>query len=295
MSEKQHYRLVKKIKDDLFNVDDISTYNLYLQISHQLFRFCITDSEKNRCLHLEDYRISGITHPDQLIQQLEKLYDEHHLLKAGFWKSIRLAVKNVNFSLVPNSLFDKNFLREYVSINSPQSNTTEEGYYYYAQKSTDAVNIFSADKKIIDWFCKVYPSKNIRVVHYTSSLIEGVMMSANGAEQRQMFLQVEQNYLTIIVKHNKTLEFCNTFYFYTAEDFIYFVMFVFDQLQLSQEETEVVVWGEITHDSLAYNKLVKYIRNVSLGEKPSALKFGYTFDEIMDHNFFDLYSMHLCE
>jgi hypothetical protein len=293
MSEKVHYRLVKKIKDELLNVDEISSYNLYLQISNHVFRFCITDVVKNRCLHLEDYKISFISHPNQLIQQLERLYDEHHLLKAGFWKSIWLAVKNVNFSLVPNSLFDKNFLKEYISINTSLCSMPDEAYYYYTQKSTDAVNIFSADKKIVDWFSKTYPSKNIRVVHYTSSLIEGVMI--HGSEERLVYLQVEQNYVTIIVKHKKTLEFCNSFYFYTAEDFIYFVMFVFEQLQLSQEETEVVVWGEITPDSLVYNKLIKYIRNVSLGEKPSSMKFGYSFDEIMDHNFFDLYAMHLCE
>ena len=295
MSEKLHYRLNKRIKDDTFDVDNISQYNLFIQISNTMFRICVTDTERNRCLLLEDYKLDAINFPEQLITQLELIYDDHHVLKAGYWKSIKVAMKGMNFSLIPNSLFDKNYLKEYLSLNCTLNTEPEEGFYYYSQKSTDAVNIFSADKKIISWFTKMYPSKNVQVVHHTAPLIEGVMFNGNDLAERTMFLHVEQNYLTILVKNKKTLEFCNTFYFSTAEDFIYYVLFVFDQLNLNQEQTAVTVWGEVTHDSLVYNKLLKYIRDVSFGEKPSSMKFGYWFDEVMDHNFFDLYSMHLCE
>ena len=42
-------------------------------------------------------------------------------------------------------------------------------------------------------------------------------------------------------------------------------------------------------------KLNKYIRNVSFGSKPSYLNFSYQFDEIMDHQYFDVFSIFLCE
>jgi hypothetical protein len=295
MSEKIHFRLNKRIKDDTFDVDKLSKYNLFIQISNSLFRICVTDSERNRCLMLEDYKLSSISFPEQLISQLELIYDDHHFLKAGYWKSIKLAIKGMNFSLIPNSLFDKNYLKEYLALNCTLNSEPEEGFYYYNHKSTDAVNIFSADKKIIDWFTKMYPSKHLQIVHHTAPLIEGIMIDDDKKPDRNLYIHVEQNYLTILVKNQKTLEFCNTFYFSTAEDFIYYVMFVFEQLNLSQEQTSVTIWGELTPDSLVYNKLLKYIREVSFGEKPSSIKFGYWFDEIMDHNFFDLYSMHLCE
>ena len=290
-----HYRLNKKIKDDSFNVDHIADYCLFIQVNYNLFRICVTDTLRNRCLLLEDYKLSGINFPEELAEQLELIYDDHHILKAGYWKSIKIAIKSNNFSLIPNSLFDKNYLKEYLALNCTLHAEPQDSYYYYSQKSTDAVNIFSADKKIINWFSKMYPAKNIQLIHHTSPLIEGIMLSGAAAQDKEMFLQVEQNHLTILVKNNKTLEFCNTFYFQTAEDFIYYVMFVFDQLQLDQENTSVTVWGEITPDSLVYNKLMKYIRKVSLGAKPNSMKFGYFFDEVFDHNFFDLYSMHLCE
>jgi hypothetical protein len=295
MQEKLHYRLNKRIKDDGFDVDKLSQYNLFIQISNNLFRICVTDTMLNRCMLLEDYKLESISFPEQLIDQLELIYEDHHVLKAGFWNSIKVAIKGINFSLVPNSLFDKNYLKEYLSLNCTLTSEPEEGFYYYTQKSMDAVTIFSADKKIISWFGKMYPAKHVQVVHHTAPLIEGIMINGTALSERHMYLHVEQHYLTILVKNQKTLEFCNTFYFSTAEDFIYYVLFVFEQLNLNQEETAVTVWGEITPDSLVYNKLLKYIREVSFGAKPSSMKFGYWFDEVMDHNFFDLYSMHLCE
>lgn len=295
MTENLLYSLKKRIKDDSFDVENLSNYNLFLQLSNNLFRVCVTDAQRNRCLLVEEYKFETIHFPERLIALLEKLYDEHHVLKAGYWKSIKLAVKGMSFSLIPNSLFDKNYLKEYLSLNSTMNSEPEPAFYYYNQKSTDAVNIFSADKKIIHWFTKMYPSKNLQLIHHTAPLIEGVMINSLDNADRNLYLHVEQNYLTVLVKKNKTLEYCNTFYFSTSEDFIYYVLFVFEQLNLNQEQTTVTVWGEIAADSLTYLKLLKYIRYVSFGEKPDSMKFGYWFDEVMDHNFFDLYSMHLCE
>ena len=82
MSINRHYTLLKKIKDDSFNVDNLSNYNLFLQVSNTRFRLCITDIERNRCLLLEDYKLESIHFPEQLIAQLELLYDDHYVLKA---------------------------------------------------------------------------------------------------------------------------------------------------------------------------------------------------------------------
>ena len=288
------YKLNKKVKDDTFNVDLISNYTLSLQISPNLFRVCVTDGEKNRCLLLEDYSFSSIYGADQIIEKLTEIYDDHHVLKAGYWKSVKLALKTPNFSLVPNSLFDKDFAKDYLNLNCSIKEEAEEVLYYH-QNSTDVVNIFSADKKVLDWFIAAYPAKTIKVIHHTCPLIEGVLFNRNHKQEKSMFLYVEKNQVTILITKSKTLEFCNSFYFSSPDDFVYYVMFVVEQLKFNPDSNPVTVWGEIMPDSEMYKKLFKYIRNVNFGNKPSSLYFGYNFDEIFDHSFFDLYSMHLCE
>lgn len=296
MSITARYQLLKRAKDDSFSVDQLSNYALFLQVSSVLFRVCVTDTERNRCLLLEDYRFdTPLKSTDQLIQQLELIVDDHHLLKAGFWKSVKLAVRNSHFSLIPNSLFDKNFLKEYLALNCSLSNGIPDHFYYYTQRGTDAVNIFAADRKLVDWFARLYPARQIQVIHFTSPLIEGVMHERKQSEMREVFLEVEQNHLTILVKNQKVLEFCNTFYFETPEDFLYFVLFVYDQLGLNQYDTPVTLWGDIAPDSPVLQKLKSYIKIVHFGDKPASMKFGYFFDELQEHSYYDVYSMHLCE
>jgi hypothetical protein len=296
MAVAARYQLHKRVKDDSFSVDMLSSYSLLLQISDVLFRVCVTDTVRNRCLLLEDYRFdTPMKSTEQLLQQLEMIVDDHHLLKAGFWGTVKLAVRNSHFSLIPNSLFDKNFLKEYLALNCSLNKGIPDNFYYYTQRGTDAVNIFAADRKLVDWFSKLYPSRQIQVIHFTSPLIEGVMHERRLSDGREVFLEVEPNHLTILVKNQKVLEFCNTFYFETPEDFLYFVLFVYDQLGLNQYETPVTLWGDISPDSPVLDKLKSYIRVVDLGDKPASMKFGYFFDELFEHSYYDVYSMHLCE
>jgi hypothetical protein len=288
---KSAYRLSKRIKDDQLNVDHLSEYDLLLQISNDLFRVCIIDSQNHRCLFIEDYEFSAVFFPEQIISHLENIYDEHQLIQAGFWKSIKLSFKTRNFTLVPASLFDKEHAADYLLLNSEINST--ENIYYYQQSSMEAVNVFSAEKKIAEWFINAYPSRSIKFLHHTCSFLEGNLHKDNKG-QKSLYLNIEKNLFTATVVQNKTVEFCNSFNYTSPEDFVYFVMYIFDQMKLNPEATPVVIWGEIDSSSLIYHKLYKYIRFLSLGERPKGLKFSYQFDECFDHRYFDLFTIHFC-
>ena len=49
------------------------------------------------------------------------------------------------------------------------------------------------------------------------------------------------------------------------------------------------------HNDNNYNEFYKYINNVVFGHRPKFLTFGYMFDEVQDHHFFDLYGMQLLD
>ena len=292
MLQKAHYRLNIKVKDDKFNIDDISRYTLSLQVSYDFLRVCITDAAQNRCLLLEDYQIGFVQDSSQLIEQLNLIFEDHHLLRAGFWKTIKVSIKSKGFSLIPYSLFDKEQARKYLEINTDV--LPEEDIFYYKHRSAEAVNIFAAEKKLVDWFSQIYPNKRPELVHHTSPFIEGAIIN-NPNEQTSVHIDVETNYFTVVVKTGNSLQLCNTFRFHSTDDFVYFTAYIYEQLKLSQETTPLTLWGEIAHNSPINAKLGKYIRNVFFGKRPSSLKFSYHFDELLDHRFFDLYSMHFCD
>lgn len=290
------YKLSNSIKDSRFETDNLAKYHLSFQVNFELFRICVIDGDTNRCLFLEDYKFFDIYTTSDLLDQLDILFEDHVLIKAGFWKSITLGIKNTQFSLVPESLFEKEYLKEYLILNTTLDREPDEEYHFFKQKQTEAINIFATNNRLTSWFNKTYPLKQIRVIHHTSSMIEGILLQKDLApSEKSVYIQVEQYFLTITVKQGKKLIFCNSFTFNTSEDFVYFILFVFDQLELNPEKCPVVVFGEITHDSESFSKLYKYIRHLSFGSKPEFIRFGYQFDEVFDHRYFDLYNMHLCQ
>lgn len=292
MSSKIKYSLVKKIQDDTFEIDHLHEYILSVQVGSSQFRFCVTDSQRNRCMLIEDYKCAYSLEADEIVEQLDLLFDDHVLLQAGFWKSVKLSIKNLKFSLVPNSLFSDKHTSDFLNLSN--NCTEEEEIHYFKHGKNDSVNIFAAEKKLVNWFKNRYSSRPVDVIHHTSTLIEGVLQQYSKADKQRIYVSVSDDILTVVVKKGSELLFCNNFKFKTPNDFIYFVLFVYDGLELNVESIPVVLMGDISRNSEIFNKLYKYIRHIHFGEKPGSLKFSYKFDEIHDHLYFDLYNMHLC-
>ncbi|MDX2196178.1 MAG: DUF3822 family protein [Cytophagales bacterium] len=287
-----HYSLVKKVKDDSFEVDHLHDYSLSLQVSGNSFRFCVIDTVKHRCMLIEDYSFHPGSDADHVIAQLAHIFEDNTLLKAGFWKNIKLSIKNLKFSLVPQSLFSEEYIGNYLAINCTYTN--DEELHYFKHGRNDTVNIFASEKKITDWIKAQYPRKTIEIMHHTSIFIEGVFQNHHHAAEKTVYINVEENIVTIVVKKGLQLEFCNNFHYRTTNDFLYYVLFVYDELGMNPDTTKTVLAGNIHKNSELYMRLYKYIRHVDFSLKPASLKFAYNFDEVHDHRYFELYSMYYC-
>ncbi|MDJ1502328.1 DUF3822 family protein [Xanthocytophaga agilis] len=282
------------IKDTtVFDIELIPQYALNLELSKDGFRISVVDTHASRCLWLEERHFSALLQKEQLLEQLELLYEEHEFLKAGFWQKIKVSVKNQFFTLLPSSLFYKEHARKYLQL---ATHTLPESYevLYYRHPHSEMVNVFAEERKVIEWFRQNYPARNVEFVHYSSALVEGVFHT-EPVPVRSVTVLVESSHLTIAVTNGKVLEYCNTFFYVSANDFLYYVMLVFHQMQLNPEVHKVTLYGEISPESAIFEQLYKYIRNVVFGHKPSTLKFSYLFDELYDHRYFDVYNIYLCE
>lgn len=288
------YKLVKKLKDDRFDVEKLHQYGLSMQVGIRDFQLCVTDTETNSCLLVEDYILEDVRTINTRLQVIAKLFENHHLLMAGFWSTIKLSVKSHKFSLVPSSHFLKESVRDYLSLNC-EVNDNIEDIYYYKHISSNAVNVFAADKKLINWANKLYPNKNLQIVHQGSALIEGILRYDDHTREKTMFCIIDRGILHIFVSKDQKLHYYNQFAVKESKDYLKYIMLVFREFGLDQKSQKVILWGNINQRSQHFSLLQKYIRNISFGSKPSYLKFGYLFDEIPDHQHFDLFSIFLCD
>jgi hypothetical protein len=100
-----------------------------------------------------------------------------------------------------------------------------------------------------------------------------------------MFVHMNENHFEIIVVQNQKLLLFNSFEYKTPEDFIYYILFTAEQLQLNPENFNLELLGNIQEDDVYYKIAYQYIRNVTLldvSEKKN------TFSDAENRSFFIL-------
>lgn len=288
------YKLVKRIKDSKFDVDELHHYCLSMQIGIRDFQMSITDTRTDTCLLLEDYILQDVKTINARLQVLAKLFENHHLLMAGFWSSIKLSLKSHKFSLIPATHFVEDSVRDYLMLNCT-INDSVESEYTYKHTSSNVVNAFAADKRLVSWINSLYPNKEIEVIHQGSALIEGILKYNTETESKIVYCILDRGIMHVFVSENHKLHYYNQFSIKEAKDYVKYVMLVFKEFNLNQRTQKVMLWGNISKGSDHYKLFSKYIGNISFGKRPGNLKFNYHFDELADHQYFDLLSVYLCD
>lgn len=282
---------IKLVDEKYFNVENLSDYNLQLSWSSSKVDFCVIDSRNNRCLYLEENKAEDFQNGTENTDWLDQLFDSHHFLKAGFWKSIQISIKNEKFTLIPTSLFIPECASEYLQFNCYIKSNEETTFYHH--KALNITSVFAYPFAVINWLKRQYPHKKVNIIHHTSSFLEGVMRETSGDHETGVYANIENELLTLVVKKGNNLEFCNNFHYKTNEDILYYILFVLDQLKL-QKNTTITSWGNIDFDSQLFSLLTTYIRNIEIGSRPNMFFYSYVFDELAEQRHFDLLSMKLC-
>lgn len=291
--EKNYIEPITKITDDRFEAENISQYRLFMLAGPVRLHFCVIDAETNRCLAMESYSTDTTISADLFAERLSHIVENHPYLPARFWKSIHVCIANDKFTLIPSSLFREENSLSYLKLNC-EVNTEHESVTHYLHKQAGIVNIFTLDDQYYRWTKSFYPGNNVKFMHHTTPLIEACLrqVSSNGSNT-SILLCVGYEFMTLIVKEGASLKFCNKFFFKTDEDFLYYIFLVFDELGL-QATTPILVYGELTPPSSKFQQLKKYFPAAYFGRRPSTLNFGFVFDELMENNYFDLFSICYC-
>ena len=288
------YKKVKGVKDTKFTIDRLQHYNLSLQIGPNDLTLAVNDTKKNRCLILEDYIFQNV--PDQAarFEVLRRIFDEHHLLMAGFWHSVRLSLKTKQFAMVPNGLFKPDYVADYLAVNAAFDPATES-LHYYKHINAKAVNVFAANKALVQLVQGFYPNLPLQLVHQGSALIEAVLNYHDHSHEKSMFVHVDRFAMHLVVTQNRQLLYYNQFAIKKFDDYLKYIFTVFKALEMDPNRNKVLLWGFIKPESAHYKAFYEYIKNLTLGQRPNFLNFGFQFDELMEHAYLDLLGIYLCE
>lgn len=287
------FRQTASVQDDTFSVARLPQYQLLLSLSKSNFLISVIDQTRNKVLVLEEYDLGRIYSAQQAAEQVVLLVGQHKWITAGQWAQIRCEVHQSAYTLIPVSLFDTQKPEAYFNLVG-QLDSGSEQLLYYTHTSLDLVVLFNVNMLLSNQIRALQSQARTTIVHGVSAFIEGVLHTQPRASVIRTFILVEPQQATVLLVREGAILFCNSFYFTSPEDFIYYVLLVLQEHQLNPELEPVVIWGEMTPDSALFSILQKYIRHASLGKRPTSLSYSYRLEDFFPHRYFDVYSLALC-
>lgn len=276
---------VNSFIDESFDAKQVSNFHLSLQIGNDGILATVYDKPKNKYIAFEYFSFQQVFNFD-VIADLIDLATKESAIIAYKYKSVVCSVINNLSTLVPNPLFEEDRKKTYLKFNS----SLQGNEFILADeiKNLDAQNVFALPFSLKAKLDGLF--NNISYQHFSTGLIDSLLAQNRNQTKKQVFVHIQQSHFEVIVIEGKKLLFYNTFNHHSAEDFIYYLLFVCEQIQLNPETIEFVLLGEIEKTSAIYNIMQKYARHIKFGARTDNTEFSYQLQTFPRHFYFTLFN-----
>ncbi len=248
----------------------LNNLELSIQLSLSGLSFCILNKDSNTIIEVKELRFEKRLNPFEVLDELKVLFENESSLNNSF-TNVTIVHNNDLSTLVPEALFNKNHVADYLKFNSKILKSDFIAYDSILENSS--VNVYVPYININNYIYDKFGTFIFK--HISSVLIESILRIEKASTTPKVYIHVSLNHFEIIIIKEGKLELYNTFVYNSKEDFIYYILFTAEQLNLNPETLNLVFIGDITEDDEIYNIAYKYIRNISFGNRNDDFKFIY--------------------
>lgn len=258
------------------NITDKNYRKLTLQVNLNGLSFCCLDT-----LNWEIISSKAATFDKYkpVEDELWKVFLEHKELTRPYDEILVLHDNSFN-AFVPDALFDANYLGSYLQYNTKVFET--DFFAYDAIGSYEMNNVYvpfmNVNNFLIDQF-GAFDYKSAR-----SILVGRLLDATKNRDEKQVYVHVQETHFEIVVASNQKLVLYNAFEYSTPEDFLYYLLFTLEQLQLNPETVKVWLLGSIAETDDNYAIAYKYIRHIDFVDTEALQqKYGVSRQEALQH------------
>jgi hypothetical protein len=263
-----------------------SIKELSIQVNLNGLSFCILNRTSNAIELLKTIVFEQKVTPFEVLNRLKAELSTNTEFSEDF-DAVILIHQNELSTLVPKALYDENHKADYLKFNSKILRTD-----FISQDEltvNDSINVYVPYVNINNYVFETFGTFIYK--HSSSVLIDTILQKNKSTEIPEVNININNSTLELLVVDKKQLLLFNVFEYSTKEDFIYYVLFVFEQLKLDTETTSVKLSGLIDKEDEIYTILYTYVRHISFTDT------GYNFEvsdvtnsENLHHNYLILNS-----
>ena len=276
------------ITDETFEPNISISYFLSIRLNPDGLSFCTLDPVRNKYIQISHIVFNET---QSIATQLNDCLSKSDILNLPFKRTFILIPSQIS-TLVPAAVFEPEKKEELLkfSCSIPENSTI----YYNKIRSIDTFNIFSIPTEVEVIMQRQFPEPLF--FHQNTPFIDSILSATLTEESTTTLLCINFNsdFFDIVVFDKDRLMLCNSFPIKSENDFIYFTLFVFEQLKLSEPNTMVQISG-IHPDKQRYIKqLSNYLGNIRQIDFPRHFRYSILFRDTRISGFFNLLNLPVC-
>lgn len=246
-----------------------------IQVGLNGLSFLVLDLFTKKVELIRDIKFAEKITPKQLLKNLIEEFDNIDLLNENFNK-IQVIHDNEVQTLVPSALFEEANLSDYLKFNAKIFKN--DFITYDAITNQEIMSVYVPYVNVNNYIFEKFGSFEYK--HSSTIIIDKVLQIEKNIKEKSLYVNVEKSNIDVLLISSNSLLFYNKFNYNTKEDFIYFILFTIEQLELNPEKLNCKFLGSILNDDELFKIAYKYIRNVSI---VSFKKMNYFKDKNTKH------------
>ncbi|WP_439183209.1 DUF3822 family protein [Carboxylicivirga taeanensis] len=278
------------VVDQSFDTSITTSYFLSIRSSSGGLSFCVLDPVTNTYIAFANVPFTD-TSKDNIKTQEVLLREE--LLQLPY-KKVFFLYESPKSTLIPTALYDPIKHKELYHLNH---SADEEQIEIKAQKikMADAWNLFAMPQFMYHLVKTQFESVDF-FQHYSPFVESCLIASQQRKQEAVMHIGVHDKFFDLLVIKDRKMSLCNSYAYSNINDFLYFVLFTFEQLKLEAENTNVLMHGIHDKQSPLYKELKNYLRQTKLATPTPHFKFsnGMRIKENEKLQFHNLFNLAIC-
>ena len=253
-SKSEQYTLSIRINTDGFS------FSIFNPLADNPYTFFDLEIDKNKSL-IANFKEKVINYPF-----LSQLY-----------KRVNILIGDTKSALHPSALFEPDMKEELYFYGQKLLNTHAQVLYNNIESSKQTV-IFSVNKSLYKFINEHFTSP--RFYSQVTPLLAYFTLKSKEGNTQKLFVQLQNDSIQLYAFNKGKLFLTNSFSTSEISNQVYYVLYIWKQLNLNQEKDELFLSGSIDEKKELIELLKKYIKIIHLIDQPE---------------FIDLKAMNICE
>lgn len=242
------------------NISSSSDYKkLSIQVGLNGLSFCIMDTVDHSIIQSEGTTFKEERTPYELQKLLKEFLEKHQIPQMDFSEVVVIHKNSLN-GLIPKALFNKDELPNYLKFNVKI--LANDHIAYDEIENYDMVNVYIPFVNINNYIYGLFGEFEFK--HNGTVLIQTLLNNHGNGNEAVCYVHVAEPQMEVTVVSQKKLLFYNSFTYQTKEDFIYYLLFTLEQLNLNTESVKLRLFGTVEEGDDIHGLCYQYIKNVSI-------------------------------